>query len=117
MKKVGLFIIGSIAAITLLSLLGPLLGLLISAAILYFAFKQYVKATSTSGKVGWGIAGLIMLIITASNLPAIIGVVAVYVLYLVYKNWNKNKEIEILDKKSDDPFVNFEKQWADLTKK
>lgn len=46
------------------------------------------------------------------NAPAIIGVAAAYVLYLVYKNWNKNKRNTV--KEDTDPFVNFEKQWNDL---
>ncbi|KLV26775.1 putative permease [Niallia circulans] len=115
MKKFGLFLIGAAASIILLSQIGPILGLVISAAILYFAFKQYTKATSTSGKLGWGIAGVIMLIITASNLPAIIGLAAAYVLYLVYKKWN-NKQTIITNKTADDPFANFEKQWSELNK-
>ena len=115
MKKFGLFIIGAAASIILLSQIGPLLGLVISAAILYFAFKQFVKATTTLGKIGWGIGGVIMLVITASNLPAIIGLAAAYVLYLVYKKWNNNKQ-SIITKKSDDPFQNFEKQWSELNK-
>ncbi|MCB5236798.1 flagellar basal body rod protein [Niallia alba] len=115
MKKFGLFLIGAAASIILLSQIGPMLGLVISAAILYYAFKQYTKATSTSGKIGWGTAGVIMLIITASNLPAIIGLAAAYVLYLVYKKWN-NKQTIITKKSSDDPFQNFEKQWSELNK-
>ncbi|MEK4970872.1 flagellar basal body rod protein [Niallia circulans] len=115
MKKFGLFLIGAAASIILLSQIGPILGLVISAVILYFAFKQYTKATSTSGKLGWGIAGVIMLIITASNLPAIIGLAAAYVLYLVYKKWN-NKQTIITNKTADDPFANFEKQWSELNK-
>lgn len=116
MKKFGLFLIGAAASIILLSQIGPLLGLIISAAILYFAFKQFVKATNTSGKIGWGAAGIIMLVITASNLPAIIGLAAAYILYLVYKKWNNNKQSIITKKSSDDPFQNFEKQWSELNK-
>lgn len=116
MKKFGLFLIGAVASIILLSQIGPILGLVISAAILYFAFKQYAKATSTSGKLWWGVAGVIMLIITATNLPAIIGLAAAYVLYLVYKKWN-NKQTIITNKTSDDPFSNFEKQWSELNNK
>ena len=115
MKKFGLFLIGAVASIILLSQIGPILGLVISAAILYFGFKQYTKATSSSGKLWWGIAGVIMLIITASNLPAIIGLAAAYVLYLVYKKWN-NKQNIITNKTTDDPFVNFEKQWSEFNK-
>ena len=111
MKKFGLLVVGGIAAMVLLANLGSMVGLVISIAILYFMFKKFLKADSTIAKVGWGILGLIVLMITASNAPAILGVVAAYVLYLVYKNWNKDK-VGIVE--SDDPFTNFEKQWAQL---
>lgn len=114
MKKVGLFLIGAIAAIILLSQLGPLFGLVISSVLLYVVFKQYIKADNKKGKVAWGIIGVIMLLITASNLPAILGLVAAYVLYLVYKKWNgpTNKKYYT----NDDPFTNFEKTWSELKK-
>jgi lia operon protein LiaI len=111
MKKFGLLVAGGIAAMVLLANLGSMVGLVVSLAILYFMFKKFLKADSTFTKIGWGILGLIVLMITASNAPAILGVVAAYVLYLVYKNWNKDK-VEIVE--SDDPFTNFEKQWAQL---
>jgi lia operon protein LiaI len=81
-------------------------------AILYFLFKKFLKADSTGAKIGWGILGVIALMITASNAPAILAIVAAYVLYLVYKNWNKDKTTTIVE--SDDPFTNFEKQWSQL---
>jgi len=46
------------------------------------------------------------------NAPAIIGVGAAYVLYLVCKKWNQNKHG--MKKEEADPFVNFEKQWNEL---
>lgn len=112
MKKFGLLIAGGIAAIVLLSSIGPMVGLLIGLAILYFIFKQFLKAESTGGKIGLGIIGFIVLMATVHNAPAIIGVVAAYVLYLVYKNWNRNKQTTV--KEESDPFVNFEKQWNEL---
>ena len=114
MEKFGLFLIGAVASIVLLSQIGPIVGLLISVAVLYFAFKQFMKATSTGAKVGWGIAGVIMIGITASNLPAIIGIIAAYVLYQVYKKWNLNKKVTTNN--TDDPFVHFEQQWSKLNK-
>ena len=48
---------------------------------------------------------------TAANIPAILAIAAAYVLYLVYKKWNETKyEVQ----EESDPFVNFEKQWAEL---
>jgi lia operon protein LiaI len=112
MKKFGLVIAGGIAAIVLLSSIGPMIGLLIGMAILYIIFKQFLKAETAGGKIALAVIGLIVLMSTINNAPAIIGVVAAYILYLVYKNWNSSKRNTI--KEESDPFVNFEKQWNEL---
>ncbi|MCC3358455.1 flagellar basal body rod protein [Bacillus sp. REN16] len=114
MKKFGLFILGGIAAIVLLSQVGPMIGLVISLAILYFAFKGFIKTDSTLGKVLWAIVGVIALTASASNVPAILGLVAAYILYVVIKKWKKEKHQVITE--PSDPFTNFEKQWAELNK-
>lgn len=112
MKKFGLLLIGGIAAVVLLSTIGPMVGLVVSLVLLYFIFKQFLKAESIKGKIGLGIIGFIVLMASIHNAPAIIGVAAAYVLYLVYKKWNQNKHKTV--RKESDPFVNFEKQWNDL---
>ena len=112
MKKFGLVLAGGIAAIILLSTLGPMVGLLISLAILYFIYKQFLKAESTGWKIVLGIFWVIFLMASISNAPAIIGFVAAYILFLVYKNWNSSKNTVI--KEEADPFVNFEKQWNEI---
>lgn len=112
MKKFGLLLAGGIAALILISNIGPLIGLAVSMVVLYFIFKQFLKTDSTSKKIAWGIFGLFILMATASNVPAILAIAAAYVLYLVYKKWNDEKNTY----KSDDPFVNFEKQWDELKK-
>ena len=112
MKKFGLLLAGGVAAIILLSTIGPMIGLLIGVAALYFIFKQFLKAESTGGKIVLGIIGFFVLMAAISNAPAIIGVLAAYVLYLVYKNWNSSKKTIV--KEDSDPFVNFEKQWNEI---
>ncbi|MEH7306278.1 flagellar basal body rod protein [Neobacillus drentensis] len=112
MKKFGLLLAGAIAAMILLSTIGPMVGLLVSLVLLYFIFKQFLKAKSTGGKIGIGIIGFIVLMASIHNAPAIIGVAAVYVLYLVYKKWNDKKYTATTEES--DPFVNFEKQWNEL---
>ncbi|GLB59991.1 lmo0954 family membrane protein [Cytobacillus sp. NCCP-133] len=114
MKKFGLLIAGGIAAIVLISNLGPMVGLAISAAILYFVFKQFLKAESTLAKVGYGIIGFIALMAAAANFPAILGLAAAYILYLIYKKWNDSSVS--VKKAENDPFANFEKQWAELNR-
>jgi len=114
MKKFGLLLAGGLAAIILVKTIGPIVGLLISLAILYFIFKQFLKTESTGWKIGLIIIGLMVLSATIFQIPALIGVGAAYVLYLVYKNWNKNKKAA--PKNETDPFVGFEKQWNELKK-
>jgi lia operon protein LiaI len=113
MKKLGLLVLGGIALMVLLSTIGPMIGFAVSLLVLYFVFKKFLKADSTMKKIGWAGIGLITLIIVAHNLPAILGLVAAYVLYVVYKKWNKSKEVAVV-KENDDPFANFEKQWNEL---
>jgi lia operon protein LiaI len=113
LKKIGLLIAGGIAAIVLLTNVGPLACLAISLVILYYTFKQFLKTKSAAGKIIWAIFGLIALSASTSNVPAIAAIVAAYVLYLVYKKWNDQTEAI---KEKEDPFTSFEKQWAELQK-
>jgi lia operon protein LiaI len=89
-----------------------MVGLLVSLVLLYFILKMFLKAESMGKKIGLGIIGVIVLIASIHNVPAIIGVAAAYVLYLVYKKWNEKKYVAV--KEESDPFVNFEKQWNEL---
>lgn len=117
MKKLGLFILGGIAAIILIANLGPIAIFALSVAILYYAFKGFMKADTSLSKVAWAILGLLLFTMTASNVPALAGIMAAIVLYFVYKKWNEEEEV-IVDKKPEtkDPFVNFEREWAELKK-
>ena len=114
MKKFGLLLIGGIAILVLIAALGPMLGLAISAVILYYSAKGFIQADTTGKKVLWAIIGLIALSATLSNAPALVGVVAIIVLYMVYKKWNKEKDV--MTNEVDDPFVNFEREWSELKK-
>ncbi|WP_223590742.1 lmo0954 family membrane protein [Neobacillus bataviensis] len=111
MKKFGLFLAGGAAAIILLNSIGPMLALLVSLVILYFIYKQFLKVDSIGWKIALIIFGLVVLSSNIHNIPALIGAGAAYVLYLVYKNWNKKAA-----PKNGDPFDNFDKQWNELKK-
>lgn len=115
MKKFGLLLAGGIAAIVLLSNLGSVVGLAISLFILYFVLKKFLQADKLFAKVCWGLIGMAMLMASAANAPAILAVAAAYILYLVYKNWNKTDSSSIVVEEND-PFTNFEKQWSQLNK-
>lgn len=114
MKKFALLLVGGIAALILIANLGPLIGLVITLAILYFIMKQFLATESLGWKIALGILGLFILSGAVANVPAIIAIVASYVLYIVYKKWNDQKSNRIIE---NDPFQNFEKQWSELTNK
>ncbi|WP_338782064.1 flagellar basal body rod protein [Metabacillus sp. FJAT-52054] len=114
MKRAGLIAAAFIAGIILLANTGHIIGLAISAAILYFAFKGFMKTDSTGKKIIWAIAGLIALSASLSNFPAIIGLAALYAFIKIVKSL-KGKQQE-RENRSDDPFVNFERQWSEINK-
>ncbi|UOQ45204.1 flagellar basal body rod protein [Halobacillus salinarum] len=116
MKKFLLFIAGLIALGILLANLGPMVLLGASVWLLYIVFKKFLGSDSTAGKIGWVVLGLIILSFAVSNVYSVVGLAAAYVLYLIYKKWSSKKEDTSGAVKSNDPFTNFEKQWAELNK-
>lgn len=113
MKKFGLLLIGGIAAIVFLANLGPLLGLAITLGIAYLVIREFLKAKTSGSKIAWGLITFVVLTIFISNIPSLFGLVAAFVLYLVYKKWNETK-VKVID---NDPFTNFENEWANLNNK
>ncbi|TGA96477.1 flagellar basal body rod protein [Sporolactobacillus shoreae] len=111
MKKFLLIVAGAICLIVLLSHIGFMIGLLVSLAILWFAFRRFFRSDSAGGKVLWAIIGVIAIGFSLGNLPAIIGIVALVALYYVYKAWNSRKTAK---PDPEDPFDNFDKQWKEM---
>lgn len=116
MKKVLLATLGIVAIITFFCSLGNLLGLAISAAIIFAGIHFYLKATSGFAKFMWIIVGVIGAISAITNIPGLIGLVALAAIYWTYKNWDSSEPLLKKQQKTDDPFTNFEKQWNDLQK-
>lgn len=115
MGKFMLFVGGLIALIVLVSSLGPMILLGVSVWLLYIIFKQFIKTDSVAGKTGWVIAGLFILSIALSNIYAVIGIAAAYCLYLVVRKWKNDKSKPVGQATAkDDPFTNFEREWAEL---
>lgn len=115
MKKFMLFIGGLIALMILVANIGPMIILGVSVWLLYVIFKQFIKSDSTAGKIGWVVLGLVVLSVTFSNVFAVIGLAAAYVLYVIYRSWKKEKDEPVVDlMDDDDPFTNFERQWAEI---
>ena len=115
MKKFGLFIIGVVAGIIALANLGSLLALAVSALIVYAGVSQYVKSTTTWTKILWASVALIGLLTAAANVPAFFAVLAIAAIYFVVKKW-KEEPVVLESSTTNDPFMNFEKQWNELSK-
>ncbi|GGJ90300.1 hypothetical protein GCM10007063_11140 [Lentibacillus kapialis] len=116
MKKFLLFVGGLLAFFILLANLGPMILLGLSIWLLYVIFKQFLKSDSTAGKIGWIIAGLIVVGIGLSNIYAVIGVAAAYAMYLIYKSWRRDDVSAESVEEANDPFRNFERQWAEINR-
>lgn len=115
MRKFMLFVGGLIALFVLLANLGPMVLLGLSAWLLYLVFKKFVKSNSVAGKIGWVILGLLILGIGFANIYAVLGIAAAFALYWIFKNWKKEEQTPIQSSSDeDDPFTNFERQWAEL---
>ncbi|ATP39559.1 ABC transporter permease [Solibacillus sp. R5-41] len=116
MKKLFVYTAGFFAALVALVLLAPVAGLLVSGLLLAAGLHYYTESTSTFGKVMSLVLALAGLISALSNIPGFIGLVAIAILYYIYKS-RKNEKVEIFsttEKKEEDPFTNFEREWAKL---
>ncbi len=115
MKKLGLVTLGIVAGIVALVNLGSLLALALSALVAYMGFHYFRKSISTLSKFFWGAVLLVGLLTAISNVPAFFGIIAIVGLLYVWQKWNGSKKEE-LTTHTDDPFVNFERQWNEIIK-
>ncbi len=115
MKKFFLYTAGFFAAIIALALLAPVAGLLVSGLLLAGGLHYYTESTSTFGKVMSLVIALAGLISALSNTHGFIGLVAIAILFYIYKT-RKHEKVEIFSKTEEDPFTNFEREWANLNK-
>ncbi|MFX3625223.1 MAG: flagellar basal body rod protein [Ectobacillus sp.] len=111
MKKFLTFIAAGVLVIIALASLGHLLGLAIGVLLLYWSFKSFVKAQSLLGKFGWGIVGLAGLAVVFGNFPAVIGLLAIALLYYGYRDWKKNSKQPQYSQ-----FSNFDEEWEKVMK-
>jgi len=116
MKQFLWFVAGLVALAVFVANLGPMIMLAAGVWLLYVVFKQFMKTDSTAKKIMWVILGFIVLSIIVSNIYAVVGIAAAYVLYIIYKKWKQNESFCKEEEQDNDPFLNFEKQWAELNK-
>ena len=109
MKNVWFTIAAVTAGIILLVNVGPLISLALCCVILYWSFRKFVKAEGAGWKIIWAAVGLTALTAALSHLPALLGIAAAYVLYVIYRNWKETGESAKAD-----PFSSFEEEWNKL---
>lgn len=91
MRSIMLIIFTFITGIIILATLGPLIGFVLTLAILYYGIRGFFLADTALERIGFGIVALIGLSLSLSNSPAIIGLGAVILLYYTMKAWKKPK--------------------------
>ena len=116
MKKFGLIVLGSIAGIVALANLGSLIGLALSALLVLAGMHFYLKGGSTLSKVVSIAVGIIGLLTAVANVPGFFGILAIIGLWYVIREWKKKSSSLEVTPLSNDPFINFEKQWNELSK-
>ncbi|WP_066188267.1 MULTISPECIES: lmo0954 family membrane protein [Gracilibacillus] len=92
MKTFLIVSLAIIAGIVLLTNLGSIIMLAISVLIAYYGVKKFILADTTGSKVGWAIVVLIGVSMSLSNIPALIGIAALVVLYYAYKKYQEEKQ-------------------------
>lgn len=116
MKKFFIYSAAFFASIIALGMLLPVAGLIISGLLVAAGLHYYTESTSTFGKVMSIVVALAGLVSALSNIPGFVGLVAIAILYYLFKS-RKNEKVEIFKSKTEqDPFTNFEREWAKLNK-
>ena len=116
MKKFGLVVLGITAGIIAVANLGSLLALALSAAIAYAGFHYFRKSESTVAKLFWGVVLLMACSQRFRMYLLLSGSSRFSVSYMHGVNGKAQKITTSSHNVSDDPFVNFERQWDEITK-
>lgn len=116
MKKLLLLLLAILLVGIVLATLGPLMGLAFALLFIFLGMHYYVKSNSIVSKVLWIFVGMLGIMMAASNIPALVGLAAIILLYVIYKKW-KDEDVSFSTKEEDDPFTNFENEWSKIQNK
>ena len=112
-----LFICGAVLlGLIILGTLGPIIGLIICGAIVYYSAKKFTQTNVVGWKIFWAIIGFLSVTAIISDIPGIIGVIAIYLLYTLISQ-TKKKENNSKNETKENPFEGFEREWNKLNKK
>lgn len=116
-KKIGLAAVITVAAIVVLSNLGPLLLLAAGVALAYIVYRQFQESTTTAARVFWVIIGIAAVLLALTNIYAVVALLGLYAMYWSVKKWN-GEEVDIDRRtRTKDPFTGFEEEWKKLKRR
>lgn len=114
MMTLILFGVAFVLGLVVLTNVLPLLALAFTTFVALMSLKAFMKTDSTIAKLWWGSIVFVAVVITVSNIPAFIGLLAVIGLYMLYRNGKREEPAQQVVEA--DPFENFEKEWDKLMK-
>lgn len=119
MKSFGVFLVAIVALFILIANIGPMVLFALGVYLLYVIWKKFMQAEGTGAKVFWVILGLIVFSMTLSNVYAVVGLFAVYILYVLFfrKDGEQPRKCHKQSDKTNDPFAKFEQEWQSFTNK
>ncbi|PRO64912.1 flagellar basal body rod protein [Alkalicoccus urumqiensis] len=90
--KVVILLAAVIAGLIVLSQLGPMLLFVLGAWLLYVSYTRFQESRSTGAKAAWVVLAVITITLMLGTSSALIGLAALYFLYVVYRSWNRKGE-------------------------
>lgn len=91
----------------------PLAALLVSSGITAVGIHYFMKSNSLLGQIIWGSVSAVGILSALSNIPALVVIAIAAAVYYFYKQDGFTLKQST---HSDDPFDNFEREWAKMTK-
>lgn len=113
MKHILFFIGAGLLTLLVLGSFGHIVLLCLGIGLLYWSFRSFMRSTSTSSKIGWSLLGIVSIMLVLGNVPGLIGIGAVLLLYILFRKWNRKKKVE----SEYHSYHNFDEEWDKMMAK
>lgn len=113
MKNILFFIGAGLLTLVALGSVGHIVFLGLGIALLYWSFRSFLKADSVLSKIGWSLLGVVSFMLILGNVPGLVGIGAVLLLFLLYRKWKTNKKQE----KEYHSYHHFDEEWDKIMAK
>ncbi|CAM4003757.1 hypothetical protein [Alkalicoccus chagannorensis] len=81
--------------LALMIALGSILSIVMFGLFLWLfwlVIKQWAAADSTGSRILWGVVGVFLILMLAANTEALVGIAAVYFLYVMFRSWSPSAD-------------------------